>query len=44
MNPLIFNAAIDDRFGIGKVSSRIGLEQQAHLFDSVTDMQQLIEQ
>ncbi len=43
MNPLIFNAAIDDRFGIGKVSSRIGLEQQAHLFDSVTDMQQLIE-
>jgi thymidine kinase len=38
MNPLIFTAAIDDRFGIGKVSSRIGLEESAHLFDDTTNL------
>ncbi|AMG29691.1 thymidine kinase [Grimontia hollisae] len=32
MNPLIFTAAIDDRFGVGKVSSRIGLQAEAQLF------------
>jgi thymidine kinase len=36
MNPMIFTAAIDDRYGVGKVSSRIGLEQPALLFDQIT--------
>lgn len=38
MNPAIFTAAIDDRFGVGKVSSRIGLEADAHLYDDSTDL------
>ncbi|QIL84573.1 thymidine kinase [Vibrio sp. HDW18] len=44
MNPLIFTAAIDDRFGIGKVSSRIGLEAEAQLFQADTDLFQVIAQ
>ncbi|MBN7278311.1 thymidine kinase [Vibrio cholerae] len=42
MNPLIFTAAIDDRFGVGKVSSRIGLEAEAHLFYADTNLLQVI--
>ncbi|RBM26378.1 thymidine kinase [Vibrio tarriae] len=42
MNPLIFTAAIDDRFGVGKVSSRIGLEAEAHLFHADTDLLHVI--
>lgn len=42
MTPVIFTAAIDDRFGVGKVSSRIGLEADAHLFDDNTDLLQAI--
>lgn len=38
MTPVIFTAAIDDRFGVGKVSSRIGLEADAHLFQQETDL------
>ncbi len=33
MQAAIFTAAFDDRFGIGKVSSRIGLSMEALLFD-----------
>jgi thymidine kinase len=33
MNPMILSAAIDDRYGVGKVTSRIGLEAVAHLFN-----------
>ena len=36
MNNFVLTAAIDNRSGIGKVSSRIGLETDAHIF-SVTD-------
>ncbi len=43
MNPVIFTAAVDDRFGVGKVASRIGLESDAHLFGSETDMFAAIE-
>ncbi|EDP60324.1 thymidine kinase [Vibrio sp. AND4] len=32
MTPVIFTAALDDRYGVGKVSSRIGLQSDAHLF------------
>ncbi|MFV0575103.1 MAG: thymidine kinase [Vibrio sp.] len=38
MNPVIFTAEIDDRAGVGKVSSRIGLESDAHLYNSSTDI------
>ncbi|MFV0489674.1 MAG: thymidine kinase [Vibrio fluvialis] len=38
MNPVIFTAEIDDRAGVGKVSSRIGLQSDAHLYNSETDL------
>lgn len=38
MNTLVYTAAIDDRFGVGKVTSRIGISQPAHLFDKETDL------
>lgn len=38
MTPVIFTAALDDRFGVGKVSSRIGLQSEAHLFTSDTNL------
>ncbi|MGF1907726.1 thymidine kinase [Aliivibrio salmonicida] len=38
MNPAIFTAAIDDRYAVGKVSSRIGLDADAHLFNTDMDM------
>lgn len=38
MNPAIFTAAIDDRYGVGKVSSRIGLVADAHLFNTDMDL------
>lgn len=34
MQVAIFTAAFDDRFGVGKVSSRIGLSMDALLFDA----------
>ena len=37
MQVAIFTAAFDDRFGIGKVSSRIGLSMDAMLFDDTLD-------
>jgi len=38
MNAEIFTAALDDRFGLGKVASRIGLASTAHLFNQQSDM------
>lgn len=38
MNTLVYTAAIDDRFGVGKVSSRIGISQIANLFSAETDL------
>lgn len=38
MNTLVYTAAIDDRFGVGKVSSRIGISQEAQLFHANTDL------
>lgn len=43
MKAEIFTAALDDRFGLGKVASRIGLESKAHLFNPQTNIQQAIE-
>lgn len=38
MAPVIFTAAIDDRYGKGKVSSRIGLQEDAELFGAKDDL------
>ncbi|MCW8327526.1 thymidine kinase [Photobacterium sp. SDRW27] len=38
MTPVIFTAAIDDRYGKGKVSSRIGLQEDAELFNAKDDL------
>ncbi len=38
MNPVIFTAALDDRYGVGKVSSRIGLQSEAYLFKPETNL------
>jgi thymidine kinase len=38
MNTLVYTAAIDDRFGIGRVTSRIGISEQANTFARDTDL------
>ncbi|MGF1724130.1 thymidine kinase [Photobacterium nomapromontoriensis] len=38
MTPVIFTAAIDDRYGKGVVSSRIGLQEDAELFSVEDDL------
>lgn len=38
MNPLVYTAAIDDRYGVGKVASRIGISQDALLFDKSSQL------
>lgn len=43
MRAEIFTAAFDDRFGIGKVASRIGLEADAHLYEQNTNMLEQIQ-
>lgn len=42
MRTLVLTAAIDHRFGVGKVSSRIGLTSQAELYNEETDLLSLI--
>lgn len=42
MNSLVYTAAIDDRYGVGKVASRIGISQEAQLFNGETDLFQEI--
>ncbi|MDH6632397.1 UNVERIFIED_ORG: thymidine kinase [Lelliottia amnigena] len=38
MRAIVYTAEIDDRFGAGKVSSRIGLSSPATLFNKETDL------
>ncbi|MDC0603345.1 thymidine kinase [Aliiglaciecola sp.] len=38
MRAEIFTAALDDRYGTGKVASRIGLKAEAHLFNARSNM------
>lgn len=38
LNPLLFTAQIDDRFEQGKISSRIGLNAKASLFNNNTNL------
>ena len=42
MNPLILTAAIDDRYQVGKVSSRIGLEADASIYAKEDDLFALV--
>ncbi|WOT04212.1 thymidine kinase [Shewanella youngdeokensis] len=42
MNTLVMTASIDDRFGVGKVASRIGIETEAQVFGSGDDLAQMI--
>lgn len=44
MHTLLLTAAFDDRFGQGKVASRIGLEQEADLFTEEDDLLQHVQQ
>lgn len=39
----IFTAALDDRYHVGKVASRIGLQADAHLYSDDTDMLAAVE-
>lgn len=43
METMLFTAAIDDRYGQGIISSRIGLSAEASLFDANTDIRGAIE-
>lgn len=43
MRAEIFTAALDNRYGEGKVASRIGLKANAHLFNNQTNMVDAIE-
>ncbi len=40
METMLYTAALDDRYGVGNIASRIGLEKKAHIFDDKTDILQ----
>ena len=42
MNTLVLAPGLDDRYGVGKITSRIGLETNAHTFGSDDDLYRLI--
>ncbi|AUG55021.1 thymidine kinase [Thalassospira marina] len=44
MQTMLLTAALDDRFGAGKIASRIGLEAPATLFENETDLFALVKQ
>lgn len=37
-HPLLFSPAIDDRYGVGNITSRMGLQKDAIILDSKTDI------
>jgi len=43
METMLFTAALDDRYAAGMITSRIGLEAGAYLFDPGTDMRAAVE-
>jgi len=43
METMLFTASHDDRYGRGMITSRIGLEAEADLFDPTTDLHTAIE-
>ena len=38
MNTMLFTAALDDRFGKGKISSRLGIDAEANLYSDDTNL------
>ena len=44
MHTLVMTASIDDRYGVGKVASRIGIETDAQVFASHDDLSEMIAQ
>lgn len=42
MKTMLYTAALDDRYGVGRIVSRIGLEADAHTFDDKTDIYQQV--
>lgn len=38
MNTLLYTASVDDRYGLGVIRSRIGLEAKARMFNAQTDL------
>jgi|TARA_R110002012_G_scaffold317634_1_gene534476 thymidine kinase len=42
MQTMLLTAALDDRFGAGKIASRIGLQAPATLFDGATNLFDLV--
>lgn len=44
MNTFVLTAAIDNRSGVGKVSSRIGLESVAHIFSATDNLADMIKE
>ncbi|MEJ6078804.1 thymidine kinase [Vibrio sp. 1-Bac 57] len=42
MNTFVLTAAIDNRSGIGKVSSRLGIESDAHIFAATDNLAEMI--
>jgi thymidine kinase len=40
----LFTAAIDNRYGVGKVTSRLGPQRETEVFDAGTDFLKLIDQ
>ncbi|MBL4906201.1 MAG: thymidine kinase [Sneathiella sp.] len=44
MRTLLLTAALDDRFGVGTIASRIGLEAKANLFRDTTDILKMVKE
>ncbi|MEM0911889.1 MAG: thymidine kinase [Pseudomonadota bacterium] len=44
MRVILFTAAFDDRYGEGKIASRIGLQSNANKFSATTDMYMQVKQ
>ena len=42
MRPLLLTPELDSRFGIGKITSRIGLDADATIFQQTTDLLNLV--
>lgn len=42
MNTLVMTASIDNRYGVGKVASRIGIETEAQVFSSDDNLTEMI--
>lgn len=42
INPILFTSSIDNRYGIGKITSRIGINADAHVFSDKTNFKTLL--